>query len=97
MAELELSIRPLDVYTYRGTGYAVNCLHSAYEVQREPDFEAVVKWAVLFGNDTDTTACVAGGMAGLRFGIAGIPERWREGLRGKELYEPLLRGLLDIA
>ena len=67
----------------------VDCLHSAYEVQEEPDFEAVVKRAVLFGNDTDTTAYVAGGIAGLRFGIEGIPERWRKGLRGKELYETL--------
>ncbi len=97
LAELEFSVRPLDTYTCKGTGYVVDCLHSAYEVQREPNFEAVVKRAVLLGNDTDTTACVAGGIAGLRFGIAGIPERWREGLRERELYEPLLRGLLDAA
>ena len=34
LAELEFSIRPLDAYTCRGTGYVVDCLHSAYQAQR---------------------------------------------------------------
>lgn len=49
---------------------------------------------ISLGNDTDTTACVAGGIAGLRYGIHGIPARWREGLRGRDLVEPLLDRLI---
>jgi ADP-ribosylglycohydrolase len=58
-------------------------------------YERVVKTAVSLGHDTDTTACVAGGIAGLRDGVGAIPVRWREGLRGQELYQPLLRALLE--
>ncbi len=54
----------------------------------------VVKKAVALGHDTDTTACVAGGIAGLRDGIEAIPPRWREALRGQEMVQPLLEGLL---
>jgi ADP-ribosylglycohydrolase len=50
--------------------------------------------AIALGNDTDTTACLAGGIAGLRDGIEAIPQRWRDGLRGKELSAPLLDRLL---
>ena len=50
--------------------------------------------AIKLGHDTDTTACIAGGVAGLRFGLEGIPERWRDGLRGRDLLAPLLAGLL---
>ncbi|WP_370820324.1 MULTISPECIES: ADP-ribosylglycohydrolase family protein [Cupriavidus] len=28
--------------------------------------------AILFGHDTDTTACVGGGLAGIKFGLPGI-------------------------
>jgi ADP-ribosyl-[dinitrogen reductase] hydrolase len=72
----------------------VDCLHSArYAVAAGPD-ATVVKTAVGLGEDTDTTAAVAGGIAGLRDGVRAIPARWRDGLRGRELYEPLLHALL---
>jgi ADP-ribosylglycohydrolase len=38
---------------------------------------------------------IAGGIVGLKFGVDAIPERWRENLRGKEIYEPLLEKLLE--
>lgn len=41
-------------------------------------YESTVKSAILLGNDTDTTAAVAGGVAGVRFGVRNIPLRWRE-------------------
>ena len=63
------------------------------ERANEGGYEAVVKRAVAFGDDTDTTAAVAGGIAGIRHGPAGIPERWRSALRGRELLAPLLAAL----
>ncbi|CAM3536859.1 hypothetical protein COSO111634_18665 [Corallococcus soli] len=42
----------------------------------------------------DTTAAVAGGIAGLQYGLKGIPHRWRSMLRGEELVAPLLDRLL---
>jgi ADP-ribosylglycohydrolase len=77
----------------RGTGYVVDCLHSALAACAEPSYEAIVKAAIARGNDTDTTACVAGGIAGIRHGRAAIPERWVSRLRGRAILEPLLESL----
>jgi ADP-ribosylglycohydrolase len=93
--ELVEQIRPDTSPRGEGTGYVVDCLHSARHAVEAGSFETAVKAAVMLGEDTDTTAAVAGGIAGLRDGINTIPARWRDALRGRELYEPLLRGLLE--
>src|SRR5690606_4366902 len=90
LADLDLRREPGG----RGSGYVVDCLHSARLALEERSFEAVVKAAVAIGNDTDTTAAVAGGIAGIRFGTEGIPPRWRGDLRGREQLDPLLDALL---
>jgi ADP-ribosylglycohydrolase len=90
-AELEFQIRPDELVPGKGSGYVVDSLRSArWVVSQESTYEGVVKAAIALGDDTDTTACVAGGIAGVRDGIEGIPARWRSALRGRELYEPLL-------
>jgi ADP-ribosyl-[dinitrogen reductase] hydrolase len=77
-----------------GSGYVLNSFWSARIAMQESDYESVVRAAIAFGDDTDTTACVAGGLAGIRDGVAAIPERWRNSLRGRNIYEPLLHELL---
>lgn len=42
------------------------------------------------GDDTDTTACVAGGLAGILYGYEGIPAEWLEVLRGKDVIDACL-------
>lgn len=93
--ELEALRRESASRSPRGTGYVVDTLLSAKAALEQPDFESVVKAAVAMGNDTDTTACVAGGLAGLRWGVNAIPQRWRALLRGRDLVEPLLGPLLQ--
>jgi ADP-ribosylglycohydrolase len=93
-SELEKSIRPDDPTPGSGSGYVVDCLRSARDCMAAGNYEAVVKAAIALGNDTDTTACVAGGIAGVRDGSEAIPKRWHLQLRGKELYRPLLEQLL---
>ncbi|MFL5807333.1 MAG: ADP-ribosylglycohydrolase family protein [Roseiflexaceae bacterium] len=94
-AELEGAIRPDDPPGGQGTGYVVDCLLSARWALQAGSYEQVVKAAISLGHDTDTTACVAGGIAGLRDGVAAIPQHWRAQLRGGELVEPLLGRLLQ--
>ena len=57
-------------------------------------YREVIERCVRYGGDTDTTACIAGGLAGLRWGLdeahGGIPGEWLEGLRGKEIVEGIL-------
>lgn len=74
----------------RGSGYVIDTLWSARKALEESSFEDVVRAAIGFGNDTDTTAAVAGGLAGIRFGINGIPKRWLMQLRGVYLIEPMI-------
>jgi ADP-ribosylglycohydrolase len=92
--ELESSIRPDDPPGGQGSGYVVDCLLSARWALQAGGYEQVVKAAIGLGHDTDTTACVAGGIAGLREGIAAIPQRWRAQLRERETAEGLLGRLL---
>jgi ADP-ribosylglycohydrolase len=92
--ELERKVEPDRPPGGRGGGYVVDCLHSARLALAAGPYERVVKTAVALGDDTDTTAAVAGGIAGVRDGIDAIPSRWFQALRGRHLYEPLLRTLL---
>ena len=94
LGELEFHVRPDEEPSGQGSGYVVDCLRSArWAVTRGP-FEQVVRAAIRLGRDTDTTACVAGGIAGLRDGVGAIPTRWSQQLRGQELATPLLESLL---
>jgi ADP-ribosylglycohydrolase len=90
---LEYHVRPDEPPVGRGSGYVIDTLRSARMVLEKPDYESCVKAAIALGDDTDTTACVAGGIAGIRWGEAGIPVRFREALRGRELLDPLLEAL----
>ncbi len=92
--ELERHVRPDAPPSGAGSGYVVDCLHSARLALLEPTFQRVVQRAVSLGDDTDTTAAVAGGIAGLEYGFDGIPEHWRSGLAGRSLVEPLAARLL---
>jgi len=92
--EIQVQVQPLRAPGGDGTGYVVDTLHSARFALQQPTYEAAVKAAILLGRDTDTTAAVAGGIAGLREGAAGIPRRFVDGLRGRELLQPVLDGLL---
>jgi ADP-ribosylglycohydrolase len=73
-----------------GSGYVVDTLWSAKRAMDESNYEDVIKAAIAMGKDTDTTACVAGGLAGIRFGFSGIPSRWLMQLRGFEVLQPYL-------
>lgn len=60
---------------------------------------AALERAVRAGHDTDTTAAIAGGLLGARWGASAVPERWRAMLHGWPGYrgEDLVRIGLDIA
>lgn len=95
--ELE-SLNPAAVKTWQGHGggYVVDCLKSAVMIMlRAQSYEQAVKAAVALGDDTDTTACVTGGLAGIMYGYESIPTRWIDTLKGKEKVEYILKRLYD--
>jgi len=94
-AELEFHIRPDDLSPGKGSGYVVDCLRSARWAAAQGGFEVAARAAISLGHDTDTTACVAGGLIGVRDGASAIPTRWIAGLRGREVIEPLISKLCE--
>lgn len=59
------------------SGYVVHTLEAAlWCLLRHDSYAATVLAAVNLGLDTDTTGAVAGGLAGLAYGEAGIPAAW---------------------
>jgi ADP-ribosyl-[dinitrogen reductase] hydrolase len=87
--ELETHIRPDEPPHGKGTGYVLDTLHSARLACEEKDYASIIRRAIALGNDTDTTACVAGGIAGIRYGIGGIPKEWLQALRGRDILTKL--------
>jgi len=84
LRELETTIRPEDPPHGNGTGYVLDTLHSARLACQGSDYPEIIRTAISLGNDTDTTACVAGGIAALRHGRSGIPPDWLRNLRGRK-------------
>lgn len=97
LEQLEYYIRPDDFTRGMGTGYVIDTIRSARCVLKEENYQNVVQKAIRLGHDTDTTAAVAGGLAGLRGGFEQIPEAWYENLRGKDMVWPLVSKLTQVA
>jgi ADP-ribosyl-[dinitrogen reductase] hydrolase len=95
--ELEVLRRFPNTGEPRGTGYVLDTLWSVRKALEEESFEDVARTAVLFGNDTDTTAAVACGLAAVKRGLKGVPARWLEQLRGFEIVEPLIARCMAIS
>jgi ADP-ribosylglycohydrolase len=78
-----------------GAGYVVDSFWSAWDAfNGGSTYPEVIERAIRYGKDTDTTACVAGGLAGLYWGVEAVPAAWREGMRGQAIVGPVLGQLL---
>lgn len=68
------------------SGYVVHTLEaSIWILLNTSNYEDAVLKSVNFGDDTDTTSAVTGGLAGLYYGIDNIPSKWIDILVNKEL------------
>ena len=72
-------------------GYVLDTLGAALWCANATDsFTDCVLTAVNLGRDTDTTACVAGALAGALYGKCAIPDSWLRALRGVGIIEACL-------
>ena len=80
----------LSVNEIKSTGYVVDTLEAAVWCVLTTDsyMECVLK-AVNLGDDTDTVAAVAGGLAGALYGYDAIPRDWRDTLIKREYIEKM--------
>ncbi len=80
-----------------GTGYVVDCWWSAWDALIETNsFQECLVRAVRFGNDTDTTAAVAGGLAGAVYGVEALPAQWLNDLRLDSEQRKLIERFADV-
>ena len=74
----------------RSTGYVVDTLEAAiWCVLTTDGYRECVLKAVNLGDDTDTVAAVAGGLAGALYGYEDIPKKWLTTLKRKDYIEEM--------
>lgn len=75
----------------QSTGFVLHTLEAALWCNLNTEsYTECVREAVNLGSDTDTTACVAGALAGVIYGYNAIPEQWLKTLRGKDIIDACL-------
>jgi ADP-ribosyl-[dinitrogen reductase] hydrolase len=68
----------------QNTGWVRHALLSSlWALVTTGSFEECVIQAANLGDDADTTAAIAGALAGARYGLSAIPAEWRSQLRGE--------------
>ena len=81
-----IASRPVDAI--KSDGYCEHTLEAAlWCFLNTSSYEDCVLKAVELGDDTDTTAAVAGALAGTYYGFEAIPPKWVGQLRGKAVIE----------
>jgi len=79
----------------QGSGYCVASLEAAlWSFATTESFEAAILAAANLGDDADTTAAIAGQVAGAFYGVDNIPLHWRGQLYMSEDIDAMARGLL---
>lgn len=85
----EIAKRPVE--EVRSGGYVLDTFGAAlWCLATTSGYRDCVLAAVNLGDDTDTTAAVAGALAGIVYGAASIPPEWMGALRGKDVIERCL-------
>lgn len=82
--------KTLDETKIKSSGYVVDTLEAAiWCLLTTNTYKECVLKAVNLGEDTDTVAAVAGGLAGIAYGIKGIPTKWLDVLAKRDYLEQL--------
>lgn len=80
----------LTIDDIKSTGYVVDTLEAAvWCVLTTDSYKECVLKAVNLGDDTDTVAAIAGGLAGALYGYDAIPQEWRDALIKREYIEKM--------
>ena len=76
----------------RSSGYVVDTFEAAiWSLVTTDNYRDAMLKAVNLGDDTDTIAAIAGGLAGLYYGYESIPEEWLSELVKREWLEEMCR------
>lgn len=66
-------------------GFVIESLEvSNWSLLNTENYHDAIVTCIKFGDDTDTSAAICGGLAGMYYGFENIPEEWREAVLKKE-------------
>lgn len=81
----------------KSSGYVLDSLEAAlWCFLNEKSYEECVFRAVNLGRDTDTIACIAGGLAGLYYGVSSIRNNWIQMLPKKHQIDRMINDYIEI-
>ncbi|MMZ63451.1 ADP-ribosyl-[dinitrogen reductase] glycohydrolase [compost metagenome] len=79
------------------SGYVIDTLEASFWcLLTTNDYKSAVLKAVNLGNDTDTTAAVTGGLAGIYYGIQQIPIQWINKIAKREMIIELANKMNNV-
>lgn len=82
----------LSVEKIKSSGYVVDTLEAAvWCLMNSHTYKSCVLKAVNFGGDADTIAAIAGGLAGILYGEAALPETWLAQLTDSNMIDDLCK------
>ena len=74
----------------KSSGYVVDTLEAAvWSLLNTNSFDSALLLAVNLGDDSDTVAAIAGGLAGLFYGYDAIPKDWLQAIQKRDMIETL--------
>lgn len=82
----------LPIELVRSTGYVLDTFNAAIWCLANTDnYADCVLTAVNLGEDTDTVAAVAGGLAGIVYGAENIPKEWKNRLANRKFIDKFVK------
>lgn len=74
---IQHDIRETSIDELKSGGYVIEVLESSiWFFLKESSYKETVLSIINIGHDTDTSAAIAGGLAGIYYGLNGMPEHW---------------------
>ena len=93
-----LNVQNLPRDEIKSGGYTISSLEaSIWCLCRNENYKDTVLEAVNLGHDTDTTACIAGGLAGIYYGYDDIPSDWITQLARLDYIEELVENFSNVS
>jgi ADP-ribosylglycohydrolase len=93
---IQKDIRKVNINDLKSGGYVIEVLESSiWFFLNSSSYRETILSIINIGHDTDTSAAIAGGLAGIYYGVEGIPQEWVSQIARKDDIEDLAKRFSD--